>query len=266
VFYPAVEIVGALADGDHHLVGGAWVLGGTLTLGSLVAFIQYSAAVLPADQRHVGEIQPAAVGDGRVGAHLHAARHAGGRRIARGAEAPGVARARDLRARLVRLRRRAHVLRDVSFEVRPGERVGIVGATGAGKSTLINLLLRYYDASRGRILVDGVDVATSISGSCAGGSAWSCRTCMCSRDDRRERAAGNPGIDDAQVRRALQAVHADRFVDALPEGAATAVAERGATLSTGQKQLLSFARALAFDPKISCSTRPPPASTPKRNC
>jgi ATP-binding cassette subfamily B multidrug efflux pump len=143
------------------------------------------------------------------------------------------------------------VLRDVSFEVRPGERVGIVGATGAGKSTIINLLLRFYDVTQGRILVDGVDVREMeltelrslfslvlqdvhlFSGTVAGNIRL-----------------GETAISDARVRDAAAAVHADRFIERLPQGYDSAVAERGATLSVGQKQLLSFARALAFDPRV----------------
>jgi ATP-binding cassette subfamily B protein len=144
-----------------------------------------------------------------------------------------------------------YVLRDVSFEVAPGERVGIVGATGAGKSTLINLLLRLYDVTRGRILVDGVDVREMdlrdlrslfglvlqdvhlFSGTIAGNIRL-----------------GETSITDERVRQAAAAVHADRFIRQLPQEFDSPVAERGATLSVGQKQLLSFARALAFDPRI----------------
>ena len=144
-----------------------------------------------------------------------------------------------------------YVLRDVSFEVRPGERVGVVGATGAGKSTLINLLLRFYDVSKGRILVDGVDIREMglqdlrsifslvlqdvhlFSGTIAGNIRL-----------------GRASITDDEVRRAAAAVHASAFIERLPLGYDSPVAERGATLSVGQKQLLSFARALAFDPRV----------------
>ena len=143
------------------------------------------------------------------------------------------------------------VLRDVSFEVAPGERVGIVGATGAGKTSIISLLMRFYDVQRGRILVDGVDIREMrlenlrarfglvlqdvhlFSGTIA--------------DNIR---LGRGDITDAQVRAAAAAVHAADFIERLPAGYEQPVAERGATLSVGQKQLLSFARALAHDPKV----------------
>jgi ATP-binding cassette subfamily B protein len=143
------------------------------------------------------------------------------------------------------------VLRDVSFEVRPGERVGIVGATGAGKTTIINLLLRFYDVSKGRITVDGIDIRELdladlrklfglvlqdvylFSGTIA--------------DNIR---LDDTTIDDARMQQAARAVHADAFIGRMARGYESAVAERGSTLSTGQKQLLSFARALASDPRV----------------
>ena len=144
-----------------------------------------------------------------------------------------------------------YVLRNVSFEMTPGQRVAIVGATGAGKSTLISLLLRFYDVSGGRILIDGVDIRERdlaglrkmfglvlqdvhlFSGTIAGNIRL-----------------GDDSIDDARVHDAARAVHAHRFIESLPGGYNARVAERGATLSVGQKQLLSFARALAFDPSV----------------
>ena len=175
VFYPAIEVDRRAGVGADHLVTAArCVLPGTLTLGSLVAFLLYSQRFFRPDQRHVGEVQHPAGGDGLVGADLQAARRAG-----RASESRRVPESLPAVARSAKRAERGHivfdhvwfaynptgrtgepdcVLRDVSFEVQPGERVGIVGATGAGKSTLINLLLRFYDVTRGRILVDGVDV------------------------------------------------------------------------------------------------------------
>jgi ATP-binding cassette subfamily B protein len=143
------------------------------------------------------------------------------------------------------------VLKDVSFRVEPGQRVGIVGATGAGKTTIVSLLLRFYDVQEGRITIDGVDIREMdlttlrslfglvlqdvhlFSGTIAGNIRL-----------------GNEAISDDAVRRAAAAVHASEFIDRLPQGLVTPVAERGATLSVGQKQLLSFARALAFAPRV----------------
>jgi len=251
VFYPAVEIVGALATALIIWRGGAWVLAGTLTLGSLVAFIQYS-------QRFFRPIS-----DMSEKFNLLQSAMAASERIFTLLDTPVavVSPASPTRAEWqghvtfehvwFAYDGEHHVLRDVSFEVRPGERVGIVGATGAGKSTIINLLLRYYDVGRGRILVDGVDIREIDLGELRRRFSLVLQDVhVFSGTIGGNVRLGNPEIGDRQVRRALEAVHADRFVDALPQGAATPVAERGATLSTGQKQLLSFARALAFDPRI----------------
>ena len=144
-----------------------------------------------------------------------------------------------------------YVLRDVSFEVKPGERVGIVGATGAGKSTLINLLLRFYEVGAGRILIDGVNVRDMDLGDLRRLFSLVLQDVhLFSGTIEANIRLGEAAITDEAVRRAAEAVHANRFIERLPLGYASAVAERGATLSVGQKQLLSFARALAFDPRI----------------
>jgi ATP-binding cassette subfamily B multidrug efflux pump len=143
------------------------------------------------------------------------------------------------------------VLRDVSFEVAPGERIGIVGATGAGKSTLINLLLRFYDVTSGRILVDGTDIRQMDLGDLRGMFSLVLQDVhLFSGTLASNIRLGNSSISDETVRRAAEAVHAHRFIRELPGGYEHKIGERGATLSVGQKQLLSFARALAFDPRI----------------
>jgi ATP-binding cassette subfamily B protein len=143
------------------------------------------------------------------------------------------------------------VLRDISFDVRPGERVGIVGATGSGKTTLINLLLRFYDVQHGRITVDGVDIRELDLADLRGLFSLVLQDVhLFSGTIADNIRLGSETIDDERLKRAAQAVHAEPFIARLPDGYASAVAERGSTLSVGQKQLLSFARALAFDPSV----------------
>ena len=143
------------------------------------------------------------------------------------------------------------VLEDVSFEIPPGETVAVVGATGAGKSTLVNLLLRFYDPTAGRVTLDGVDLRELDPG------ALRSRTGLVLQEDflfagsvRDNLVMQRAGVDDAALRRALEASRAERVVARLPGGLAAEVAERGATLSTGERQLLAIARALAGDPRL----------------
>ncbi len=259
VFYPAVEVIGALASALIIWFGGGWTLQGTIGLGSLVAFLLYS-------QRFFRPIS-----DMSEKFNVLQAAMASSERIFRLLDEPvrieGPAFALRATAGKPALRAKAghivfdrvsfaynpgdYVLNDVSFEVRPGERVGIVGATGAGKSTLINLLLRFYDVTDGRILIDGADIREMpLRDIRALFSLVLQDVHLFSGTIGDNIRLGNDAIDAAAVGRAAEAVHAAGFVERLPRGYDSPVAERGATLSVGQKQLLSFARALAFDPRI----------------
>jgi ATP-binding cassette subfamily B protein len=266
VFYPAIEVIGALAAALIIWFGGGWTITGTLTLGSLVAFLQYSQrffrpisdmsekfnvlqAAMASSERIFKLLDtPVKIGAGRP---FTAPRH-------RPAGLQGAPPAdRGPSGSIVfedvsfAYNEADYVLRNVSFEVRPGERVGIVGATGAGKSTLINLLLRFYDTTSGRILVDGVDVRQADLQELRDKFSLVLQDVhLFSGTIASNIRLGTLTITDEEVRAAAKAVHADRFVSELAHGYDHPVAERGATLSVGQKQLLSFARALAFDPEI----------------
>jgi ATP-binding cassette subfamily B protein len=295
VFYPAIEVISALAAALIIWFGGGWTLNGTVTLGTLVAFLQYSQRFfqpisdmsekfntlqsamasservfklldtpvaiaspgVPAVRRarsgrivfdHVWFSYRAADIPPSTGSRLRAALGSGTLEAA--AEVAG--RTADVRGERVEPGAAdEYVLRDVSFEVEPGQRVGIVGATGAGKTTLISLLLRFYDVSRGRILIDDVDVRNMDLNELRGLYSLVLQDVhLFSGTIAGNIRLGRTDIDDERVRRAAAAVHADPFITALPRGYESPVAERGATLSVGQKQLLSFARALAFDPRI----------------
>jgi len=267
VFYPAIEAVAAIAAALIIVAGGHWVGTGTLTIGALVAFLQYAQRFfrpISDMSEKFNLLQAAMASSERIFALLDtpvtiaspvapAPRRAGGRGhivfdhvwFAYGVDAATAAAAPANGDGI------NWVLKDVSFEVPDGQRVGIVGATGAGKTTIISLLLRFYDVQRGRILVDGVDIReldlAELRALCglvlqdvylfSGSIADNVRL-------------GRTELTRPQVERAVAAVHADRFVAALPDGLDTRVGERGASLSVGQKQLLSFARALAGNPAV----------------
>jgi ATP-binding cassette subfamily B protein len=143
------------------------------------------------------------------------------------------------------------VLRDVSFAVEPGETVAIVGHTGAGKTTLISLLLRFYDVQRGAIRIDGEDVREmSLADLRRRFGVVLQDPFLFSGTVEENIRLGTEGIAQHEVEQAAEDVNIADFIRTLPQGFKEEVKERGATLSTGQKQLISFARALAHDPKI----------------
>ena len=210
------------------------------------------APLLPAAARPLGEVLGDAIVDGERRAHLRAARHgARGARSARGGDADRCPRRPRGRVEFDRVwfsyrGDEDWVLRDVSFSVEPGQSAAFVGATGAGKTTIIKLLTRLYDVDRGAIRIDGVDLREWPQ------SELRRRVAMVLQDVflfsgsiEQNLALGREEIDRERVQRAAIAVQADRFIARLPQGYATEVRERGTNLSAGQRQLLSFARALA---------------------
>jgi ATP-binding cassette, subfamily B, multidrug efflux pump len=143
------------------------------------------------------------------------------------------------------------VLRDVSFAIEPGETVAIVGHTGAGKTTLISLLLRFYDVQRGAVLIDGVDVKEMDLAELRGRFGVVLQDpFLFSGTIGGNIRLGTQRIRDEQVQKAAEDVNLSDFIRSLPKGFEEEVRERGSTLSTGQKQLISFARALAHNPRV----------------
>jgi ATP-binding cassette, subfamily B, multidrug efflux pump len=291
VFYPAIELVGAVATGLIIWFGGGRVVQDTLTLGTLVAFLQYSQRFFRPIQdlsEKFNVLQAAMASSERVfqlldtpviiGSSLPAEARPDTPRAKVGGSS-GASRAitqietatsnrqidpikssdpTQVTARPViafehvwfAYNDEDYVLRDVSFTVRPGERIGIVGATGAGKTTIINLLLRFYDVTRGRITLDSVDIRELPLEGVRGQFGLVLQDVhLFSGTVAANVRLGNEEISSETVRETLRAVNAAPFVDALG-GLDALVVERGATLSVGQKQLLSFARALAFNPPV----------------
>ena len=275
IYYPVVEVLSAIAIACVIWFGGNDVIRGTTTLGVLVAFIQYAQrffrpiqdlsekynilqSAMASSERifklldtPVEVTAPATIkapdGPGRIEFdHVWFAYRSVPTNDHVGTAAPG---------RPVEQSSTSSdpdwVLRDVSFAIEPGETVAFVGHTGAGKTTIISLLMRFYDVQKGAIKIDGVDVKEMdladlrhrfgvvlqdpflFSGTVASNIRL-----------------GTEGIDDEDVEKAAEDVNLADFIRTLPNGFNEEVRERGSTLSTGQKQLISFARALAHNPKI----------------
>ena len=252
IFFPTVEIIGALSLGLLLYYGGIRVNEATLTFGELVAFIhlverfyrpirdlaeKYNIlqASMASSERIFGllDTQPAIVsaGDAKPPARFEG-------RI----EFENVSFAYNSGE---------WVLRDVSFKVDPGEKVAIVGATGAGKTSLVSLLFRFYDYQHGSIRIDGLDLKDWPISQLRSHLGLVLQDVFLFSGDYADNVRlRNAAISDKEIETALRRVGFGRFLERAPDGIHTQVRERGATLSTGQKQLLSCARSLAFDPDI----------------
>jgi len=144
-----------------------------------------------------------------------------------------------------------YVLKDVSFKVKPGEKVALVGHTGAGKTSIINLLCRFYEINKGQILIDGKDLREmNLDELRSAISIVQQNIFLFSDTIERNISLGNPSISSEKVVRAAEDVHLDRFIQKMPDVYQTEIKEDGGGLSVGQKQLVAFARALASDPSI----------------
>lgn len=259
IFWPAVDIIASTALGLVIWVGGLRAMGGFLSLGVLIAFIQYARQFFEpirnlSDQYNM--LQSAMAGAERIFDLLDTDE------TIKEAEAPqglpdfkGHIEFRNVWFSYEDLPEDGSepnwVLRDVSFTVEPGQSVAIVGATGSGKTTIINLLLRFYEIQKGQILLDGVDIQSVEMAALRKHIGLVLQDVfLFSGSVEKNITLDDPTLTMEQVKQAAQSIGAADFIERLSNGYQQDVRERGASLSHGQRQLLSFVRALVYDPEI----------------
>jgi ABC-type multidrug transport system fused ATPase/permease subunit len=252
VFFPVVEVIGAIAIALILWYGGGGILAGTVTFGVVVAFIQYAERFYQ-PVRDLSEkynmIMSAMVASERIFELLDTQPA-----IAEPARPSPLGRLRgavEFEHVWFAYQDEEWVLRDVSFRVAPGEKVAIIGATGAGKTTIANLLCRFYEFQRGTIRADGQDIREIEGGALRRQIGLVLQDVFLFSGSVRDNIAfGDRARGGDAVDRALAEVGGSRMAARLPRGLDEEVGERGAYLSMGERQILAFARALHYDPSI----------------
>ncbi|MBL7976743.1 MAG: ABC transporter ATP-binding protein [Bacteroidetes Order II. Incertae sedis bacterium] len=258
LFYPVIDVIAALALALVIWYGGVQAVDRSLSLGVLVAFIQYVRMFFEPIRQlsdQYSTLQGAMAASERLFQLLDLDQ------TTREDEHPKMPDAFRGKIEFKNVwfayetptenAEPKWVLKDVSFVVEPGQTVAVVGPTGSGKTTLINLLLRFYETQKGQILIDGVDIREMPLATLRRKIGLVLQEVfLFSGSVARNITLGDPHFTEAQIKRAAESVGAATFIEQLPDKYQQNVQERGASLSHGQRQLLSFARALVFDPAV----------------
>lgn len=251
IFRPSIYLVSVIAMILVIHTGSLSVLNGSLSLGTLFVFITYISSFFEPIQElseQLGTLQSSIASAEKIFSVLDVKPE-----IVSPADPAPVNILGEIEFRHVwfAYEEENYILKDVSFVIHPGEKAAFVGATGAGKSTILNLIGRYFDIQKGQILIDGIDIH-EIDLDVLRGAIGQVQqdVFIFTGDIKSNISLNNEAISPDDVRRAAEIVNADPFIQKLPHGYDEPVTERGSTLSAGQRQLLSFARTLAYDPKI----------------
>jgi ATP-binding cassette subfamily B protein len=252
IFFPVVEFLSAVSVGLIIWYGGGQVFQSVITVGVIISFLQYTEMFFR-PIRDLSEkyniLQTAMASSERIFELLDTKPEVND--PVKPIHIPEIKGEIEFRNVNFAYNDENYVLKDISFKINPGERVAFVGATGAGKTTIINLINRFYDIEKGEILLDGININRYKQKELRNNIKVVLQDVfLFSGDIKYNVNLGNENISDEDIYAALESVGIGKYVDSLPGKINYQVSERGSSLSVGQRQLISFARALVFDPKI----------------